>query len=139
MSSATDLPPYARALGIAVDRHEGGVPVLALDPGPRVQGRPGFLHGGAISGLLEMAAILAVRAELERRGDAAAPPARLKPVNISVEFQRGGKMERCYAIGRVTRAGRRIVNVTAEAWQDDPAKPVAEAWMNILIAAPKAG
>ena len=37
-------------------------------------------------------------------------------------------------MGRVTRAGRRIANVSAEAWQDDPARPIASAWMNVLLA-----
>ena len=127
--SAT-LPPYARALGIEVDRIDGAVPVLGLDFSERVHGRPGFLHGGAIGGLLEMAAISALRVALAERG---AMP-RLKPVNMTVEFLRGGTEQRTYAVGRVTRAGRRIANVSAEAWQDDPARPIASAWLNVLLA-----
>lgn len=127
------LPPYARAVGISVVDLRDGVPLVALDPDIRTLGRPGFVHGGALGGLLEMAAILAMRAELDRRGDVK----RLKPVNVSIEYLRGAELSRCYALGRVTRAGRRIANVTAEAWQADPAKPVAEAWLNILLAEPK--
>ena len=99
------LPPYALSLGMAVDRIDNGVPVLALDFAEKVHGRPGFLHGGAIAGLLEMAAFAALRVELRRRGapDSMAG-ARLKPVNISVEYLRGGTAQRTYAIGRVTRA-----------------------------------
>ena len=124
------LPPYALALGIGVDRIDGAAPVLTLDFSEKVHGRPGFLHGGAIGGLLEMAAIAALRRALAERG--AVP--RLKPVNMTVEFLRGGTEQRTYAIGRVTRAGRRIANVSAEAWQDDPARPIASAWMNVLLA-----
>ncbi len=124
------LPPYALALGIGVDRIDGTAPVLTLDFSEKVHGRPGFLHGGAIGGLLEMAAIAALRRALAERG--AVP--RLKPVNMTVEFLRGGTEQRTYAIGRVTRAGRRIANVSAEAWQDDPARPIASAWMNVLLA-----
>lgn len=127
---AASLPPYALALGIGVERIDGTAPVLALDFSEKVHGRPGFLHGGAIGGLLEMAAIAALRRALAERG--AVP--RLKPVNITVEFLRGGTQQRTYAIGRVTRAGRRIANVSAEAWQDDPARPIASAWMNVLLA-----
>ena len=127
------LPPYARTLGIAIVGLVDGAPLVAVDPDSRMLGRPGFVHGGALSGLLEMAAILALHAELAQRGEAR----RLKPVNVSIEFLRGAKLERCFALGRVTRAGRRIANVTAEAWQQDRAKPVAEAWMNILLADPK--
>ena len=124
------LPPYALALGIGVERIDGVAPLLTLDFSERVHGRPGFLHGGAIGGLLEMAAIAALRMALAQRGDLP----RLKPVNVTVEFLRGGTEQPTYAIGRVTRAGRRIANVSAEAWQDDPARPIASAWMNVLLA-----
>ena len=126
-----DLPPYARAIGIEAEPGDGGAPVLRLDFAEKVQGRPGYLHGGAISGLLEMAAIAALRAALADRG----ANVRLKPVNVTVEFMRGGVEEvgPAYARGRVARAGRRIANVAAEAWQDDPAKPIATAWMNVLL------
>ena len=124
------LPPYALALGIGVERIDGAAPLLTLDFSEKVHGRPGFLHGGAIGGLLEMAAIAALRMALAQRADLP----RLKPVNVTVEFLRGGTEQRTYAIGRVTRAGRRIANVSAEAWQDDPARPIASAWMNVLLA-----
>ncbi|WP_295636093.1 PaaI family thioesterase [Novosphingobium sp.] len=127
------LPPYARTLGIEIIGIQDGAPLMALDPDSRTLGRPGFVHGGALSGLLEMAAILALHAELGSRNETK----RLKPVNVSIEFLRGATLQRCYAVGRVTRAGRRIANVTAEAWQTDRAKPVAEAWMNILLAEPR--
>lgn len=123
------LPPYAQALGIAVDHHEAHLPVLAVDFTDRIQGRPGFLHGGALSGLMEMAAIAALKAELARRG----VDGRIKPVNVSVEFMRGGTAQRTFAVGRVTRAGRRLAVVSAEAWQEDRAKPIATALINVLL------
>ena len=125
-----ELPPYAHSLGIAVERSDDGLPLLALAFDGKVEGRPGYLHGGAIGGLLEMAAFTALRAELLRRGTAAA----IKPVNVTVEYLRGGTRQTTYARGRVIRAGRRIANLSAEAWQDDPAKPIATAWMNVLLA-----
>ena len=124
------LPPYAQSLGIALARSDDGAPVLAMAFDGKVEGRPGFLHGGAIGGLLEMAAFAALRAELLRRGTAA----EIKPVNVTVEYLRGGTRQTTYARGRVIRAGRRIANLSAEAWQDDPAKPIATAWMNVLLA-----
>lgn len=123
------LPPYALGLGIEIDRSEDGIPVLGVDFGERIQGRPGYLHGGALSGLMEMAAIAALQADLTRQGNIA----RLKPVNVSVEFMRGGTAQRTYAMGRVTRAGRRLATVSAEAWQHDRSKPIATALMNVLL------
>lgn len=123
------LPPYADALGIDVDHDEDGNPVLFFDYSERVAGRPGFLHGGAMSGLMEMACMAALRAEMERRGETM----RLKPVNVQVEFMRGGTEQRTFAMGSVTRAGRRVALVNAECWQDDRTKPIALAQMKILL------
>lgn len=132
MSGTIVLPPYALGLGCVIDHMDGDVPVLGCDYGPRVAGRPGFWHGGALSGLLEMAAVTAVQAALgiEMR--------RLKPVNVAVQFMRGGVEKRTYALGRVIREGRRLVNVSAEAWQDDRAKPLAMAQMHVMVAAENA-
>ena len=129
VAGGVTLPPYARGLGIEVDHQDSGSPVLGVEFGDRMQGRPGYLHGGALSGLMEMAAIAALQAELARRGG----KIRMKPVNITVEFMRGGTAQRTYAVGRVTRAGRRLATVSAEAWQADRAKPIATALMNILL------
>ncbi len=126
---ANRLPPYARGLGIEVERMEGRAPVLAMDFSERVQGRPGYLHGGALSGLLEMAAIAALQEDLAREDGAG----RIKPVNVTIAFMRGGTEQRTYAVGRVTRAGRRIANVQAEAWQGDRDKPIATAFLNIAL------
>jgi uncharacterized protein (TIGR00369 family) len=125
------LPPYAEALGIGIDPASAEAPVLWFDYSERVSGRPGFLHGGAMSGLMEMAAIAALQAELDRRGE----QMRLKPVNVAVEFMRGGTEQRTYASGTVTRAGRRVALVNATCWQDDPAKPIALAQMKVLLSA----
>jgi acyl-coenzyme A thioesterase PaaI-like protein len=113
-----------------VDHAERGVPVLALDFAERVMGRPGFVQGGALSGLLEIAAIVAVQTELARRGDVP----QLKPVNVTIDFMRNAEAQRTFAVGRVIRAGRRLVNVTAEAWQADRERVIASAWMNVMLA-----
>lgn len=126
---SNELPPYALALGIALDHSEDGAPILYFDYSERVAGRPGFLHGGAMSGLMEMAAIAALRAELERRGETM----KLKPVNVAVEFMRGGTQQRTFASGTVTRAGRRVALVNASCWQDDPTKPIALAQLKVLL------
>ncbi len=123
------MPPYALALGMVVDHLHEGVPVIAYEFSDSVTGRPGFLHGGALSGLMEIAAIVALQVSLA----ADAPHLRLKPVNISVDFMRGGRPIRTFALGFVTRMGRRTANVEAHAWQQDRAKPIASARMNFVL------
>ncbi len=121
------LPPYAQTLGIA--HAEGDDPTLLLMPSAdTLLGRPGYLHGGAIGGLLEMAAIVAVRHALAKDGGG-----QIKPINVTVDYMRGGREKATYAQGVVTRLGGRVANVEASAWQDDPAKPIAAARMNYLI------
>ncbi|MEG3181714.1 PaaI family thioesterase [Sphingomonas sp. LT1P40] len=123
------LPPYATLLGMEIERGEGS-PVLTMPFATAVLGRPGFVHGGALAGLLEMAAIKALEHALgaEGRGDA-----RFKPVNVTVDFMRGGREKETRAAGVVSRLGTRIANVEAVAWQDDRERPVAAARMNFLI------
>ena len=125
------LPPYADLLGLTrEDDGADGAPVLVMPFADDVVGRPGFLHGGAIAGLLEMAAIAALDEALAAEGGA---PTRIKPVNVTVDFMRGGRDKPTRAAGVVTRLGTRVANVEAVAWQDERAKPIAAARMNYLL------
>lgn len=124
------LPAYARALGIRVSEIEDGMPVLTVEFGPTVEGRPQHYHGGATAGLLENAGYAALRTVLNEQGR----DAQLKPVNITVQYLSAGKSQASFARGRITRIGRRNANVTVEAWQDDRSRPIASAVMNILLA-----
>ena len=121
------LPPYARLLDLTEEPQREGPPLLVMPFADPVLGRPGFLHGGAITGLLEMAAIVALRHALGDEGG------RIKPVNVTVDFMRGGRDKPTRARGVVERLGTRVANVDATAWQDDPAKPIARARMNYLL------
>ncbi|MHA7818973.1 MAG: PaaI family thioesterase [Erythrobacter sp.] len=128
--SEPQLPPYARALGITVHSVEDGAPVLAVEFGANVEGRPQHYHGGATAGLLENAGYAALRARLHTEGR----EVQMKPVNITVQYLSAGKSQTSYAKGRITRLGRRNANITVEAWQDDRSRPIASAVMNILMA-----
>ena len=124
------LTPYARSLGVELDETEDGVPVLKVAFSEGVEGRPEHYHGGATGGLLETAGYAALRAALaEQDRDAL-----LKPINITVQYLAAGKAQTSYAKGRVTKLGRRSANLTVEAWQDDRARPIATAVMNVLMA-----
>ncbi|HSF12303.1 MAG TPA: PaaI family thioesterase [Erythrobacter sp.] len=124
-----ELPAYARSLGISVCDEDAGMPVLTVDFGPMVEGRPQHFHGGATAGLLEAAGYAALRTALLADGR----DPQLKPINITVQYLAAGKSQASFAIGRITRLGRRNANVTVEAWQDDRTRPIATAVMNILM------
>lgn len=123
------LPPYALALDMKIADTSGDAPLITMPFGVKVQGRPGFLHGGAISGLLEMAAVAAIHAALKARGNDAS----IKQVNVTIDFMRGGVQQMSYAVGTIARLGRTMANVEARAWQDAKDKPIAMAQMHYLI------
>ena len=123
-----ELPPYARLLGIERRRTDDDKLLLAMPFSDVVLGRPGFLHGGAIAGLLEFAAIGAIYEALGTHEGVT-----VKPINVTVSYMRGGTMQETFAAATVTRLGNRIANVEAHAWQSDRAKPIAAAQMNVLL------
>ncbi len=124
----TELPPFASVLGVSVEADADGAPVLVMPFSDAVTGRPGFLHGGALAGLLEMAAIAGLQEALAADGGG-----RVKPINVTVDYRRGGRDKETRAVGVVTRLGTRVANVDAVAWQDDRAQPIAAARFNFLV------
>ena len=130
------LPPYAAALGIVIEADGSGedAPKLRMDFADGLSGRPGNLHGGAIAGLLDMAAWAAMRAML----DAGGGPARFKPIGITIDYLRGGKHRPTFARGRVTKVGSRVATVVVDAWQEERAKPIAAARLPFMLGRSKA-
>ena len=80
----------------------------------------------AVRALLEMAAIF----HLLWESDSDTVP---KIVNITVDYLRSAGPRDVIASAKVTKQGRRMVNVFAEAWQDDRSRPVASASAHFLI------
>jgi uncharacterized protein (TIGR00369 family) len=124
------LPPYAQFLGIRAERSDTGELQFIMPFGDAVVGRPGYLHGGAIAGLLEFAAFEAVAAAIDD------PAVVMKPVTVTVDYMRGGTDRETFAGAAVERLGARIANVEAYAWQKDRAEPIASARLNFLLVRP---
>ena len=123
----TPLPPYGELLGLRTER--AGAETLWIMPfRDEVVGRPGFLHGGAIAGLLEFAALGTLYEALGGREGV-----KVKPINVTVDFMRGGTDHDTFAAATITRLGNRVANVEAHAWQQDRARPIAAAHMNLLL------
>jgi uncharacterized protein (TIGR00369 family) len=122
------LPPYAELLGLRTERTGDGARLWIMPFREEVVGRPGFLHGGAIAGLLEFAALGTLYDALGVRDEVV-----VKPINVTVDFMRGGTDHDTYAAATITRLGNRIANVEAHAWQLDRSKPIAAAQMNVLL------
>jgi uncharacterized protein (TIGR00369 family) len=124
----TALPPYALLLQLRAETDADGAPLFVMPFHDDVVGRPGYLHGGAIAGLLEFAAFAALRHAL---GDS---PASMKPINVTVDYMRAGQPRDTFAAATIVRLGGRIANVEAYAWQKERDAPIASAQMNFLLA-----
>ena len=121
------LPPYAELLGIKAQRDGDGGLLWVMLFREEVIGRPGFLHGGAIAGLLEFAALGTLYEALGEEEVIA------KPINVTVDFMRGGADHNTYASATITRLGKRVANIDSRAWQQDRDKPIAAARINLLL------
>ncbi len=122
-----DIIPYAKALGIRFSQEDDKLigqmdfeQILIGDIGV------GALHGGTIGALLESTAIFSLLWEIE---DTKMP----KTINLTVEYLRSGRPKTTYASASITRHGRRVANVRATAWQEDPNKPIAAAYAHFLL------
>lgn len=122
-----ELPPYADLLQLRTERAEDGGLMFVMPFHDDVVGRPGYLHGGAIAGLLEFAAYGMLREALH--GEAV----EMKPITVTVDYMLGGKDRETYSSAVIQRLGRSVANVEALAWQDDPARPIASARINFLL------
>lgn len=131
MSDLLQRLPYARFLGLegrVEDTAEGAVLTVVMPFADRLIGNPMLpaLHGGSTAALLEMTAIAQVAL--------AYPRLRLpRPINVTVSYLRSGRPVDVIARARISRAGRRVAHVVAEAWQDDPDQPIATLVANFLL------
>jgi len=119
--------PYAQFMGMSVAL-EGGVLVTTMAYSPHIIGNPTLpaLHGGTLGALLESAAAFS----LLWASDTVVLP---KTITLTIDFLRPAKPVDTRARGVITRQTRRVASVSVEAYQDDPAQPVASAHVHFLI------
>ena len=112
--------PYIRFLGMEAELDADGL-LCRLPFAPHLIGNTGLpaLHGGVIGAFMEMTALteLALTSPV---GDK-----RPRTIDVTVDYLRPGRQHTTYARAKVQKAGRRIASVHVEAWQEDPARPVA--------------
>ncbi|MGB5092483.1 MAG: PaaI family thioesterase [Parvibaculum sp.] len=119
--------PYARFLGISVDQRGNEITAL-MHFSESLIGNPVLpaLHGGVIGAFLELTSV----AQLAFETDAESLP---KPIGLTFDYLRSGRPVDTYARARITKQGRRVATVYAEAWQEDRWKPIATAVGHFLL------
>lgn len=119
--------PYLSFMGIDIESANGELigKMTYSDPLIGNASLPA-LHGGTLGALLESTAIFQALVESETLG---LP----KIVTITVDFLRSGRPVDTFAKGTITKQGRRVVNVSVEAWQEDRQRPIARAHAIFLL------
>ena len=144
LARMAEAVPYARYLGVGFDRR-GDELTAVLAFSEKLVGNPFLpaLHGGAIGAFLEITAIMElawsqVWERMEGGGagaaeiDAGVFPPLPKTIDFTVDYLRSGLPRDAYARARVNRSGRRYASVHVEAWQDNRARPFAQATGHFL-------
>jgi uncharacterized protein (TIGR00369 family) len=127
MAAVLERIPYARFLGIGV-HCEGDELTMVLPFQDHLIGNVMLpaLHGGAIGAFLELTAVIQLLFDTESE--------RLpKTIDISIDYLRTGRPVATYACAIVTKPGRRVANVRAEAWQEDRSRLIATAHGHFLL------
>jgi len=52
---------------------------------------------------------------------------------VTVDYLRSGRIATTWARAQVTKQGRRVANVQASCWQEDPDKPIASLFGHFLL------
>lgn len=127
MSRVLDAIPYARFLGVAVERTNGALECVLPFRGELV-GNPILpaIHGGVIGAFLELTAILRL---LDESSSDRVP----KPINFAIDYLRSAGATTTRARADIFKLGRRVAVVHVLAWQDDPARPVASGNGKFLV------
>lgn len=140
--------PYIQFLGMQFERH-GDELTAVLPFSEKLIGNPMIpaLHGGATAAFMEVASIIELSwaylwQDIEsgkidpRTIDHSNLPRLPKTIDFTVDYLRSGLPRDAYARARVNRSGRRYASVHVEAWQDNRARPFAQATGHFLMPAP---
>lgn len=122
-----DRVPYAAFLGIQL--HARGEELTFVLPAADTNlGNPTLpaLHGGAVAGFMEQAAIIFLMLEM---GEPKVP----KTIDFTIDYLRAGLFRDTFAECRVTRLGRRVANVHISAWQVRRSDPITIARAHFLL------
>ena len=106
-----DHVPFAKLLGIEVDSVEPGHAVLSMKLRDDLMRNNDIAHGGAIATLIDSAMAIAIMAQL-------AENERTVTVDLTIHYLRPISEGTARASARVVRAGKRVITVSAELFDD---------------------
>ena len=102
-----DHVPFAKLLGIEVDSVEAGHAVLSMKIRDDLKQNHGVAHGGSVAALIDSAMAIAIMPMLSENE-------RTTTVDLTIHYLRPLTEGTARASARVVRAGRRVITVSAE-------------------------
>lgn len=129
-----DALPYARFLGMRAVQESGEL-LFHLPPLESNIGNPTLpaLHGGAVGGFMEMAAVTSLLMSIDHSKLPDGEPRVPKLVDFSVDYIRACRFVDSYAACEVVRQGRKLANVAVKVWQQDREIPTTTARSHYLL------
>ncbi len=112
ISRALDTVPFAKLLGINLETAESGQVTLALEVRDDLKRNNGVVHGGAVASLIDTATAFAIISILPA-GE------QTTTVDLTVSYLRPLKDGKARATAEVLRAGRRLIVVKADVFDDN--------------------
>ncbi|MEP6742795.1 MAG: PaaI family thioesterase [bacterium] len=107
LERAIEAVPYARLLGIQLEKVGSGEATLTLAIRPELSQNHGVVHGGAIASLIDTATAFAILTLLE-------PEEKVTTVDLTISYLRPAFEGMLEATAKVLRKGRRLYSVSAE-------------------------
>jgi uncharacterized protein (TIGR00369 family) len=106
-----DHVPFAKLLGIEVDSVEAGHAVLSMKIRDDLKQNHGVAHGGSVAALIDSAMAIAIMPMLSENE-------RTTTVDLTIHYLRPLTEGTARASARVVRAGKRVITVSAELFNE---------------------
>jgi len=119
--------PYADFLGLKTQSNGDELTVI-MPYSDHLIGNPMIpaLHGGSTAALLEMTAVAQLATSYPR-------PRLPRVINVTTTYLRSGRPDTVFARAKVNKAGRRVAQVLAEAWQQNRDHPIATLTAHFIL------
>ncbi|MBQ0723907.1 MAG: PaaI family thioesterase [Cycloclasticus sp.] len=126
-TALVELIPYANFIGVQTKLVNGNI-ISSLPFKESNVGNPAIpaLHGGAIAGFMENAALFHLLWQIEL---ITIP----KIIDFSIDYLLPGRSECSYSQCEIIRLGRRIALCNIKTWQDNDQQPIALARAHFLL------
>lgn len=103
--------PFINLIGVKLEKVERGSVKVCIEDCEQLKQQAGIVHGGAIASLLDTSAALSVISLLDEGQFTTT-------IDLTIHYLRPISKGKIMAIGKVIRAGRKVITVSAEVFDE---------------------